>query len=86
MTVKNQGTASGAGGWLDVWAHSTASQSCGATGNKYVSVGARLNDMLERLAAVSDADGNRKGICFVELLPGARNSSFANLLLSRTKK
>lgn len=38
VTMKNQGTASGDGRFLDVWAHQPASQSCGADG-KYKTVG-----------------------------------------------
>ena len=40
----------------------------------------------ELLADICDTQGVKKGICFVELLPGARNSSFTNLLFSKTEK
>ncbi len=39
----------------------------------------------ELLADVIGADGIKKGHCFVELLPGARNEKFAITLLSKTK-
>jgi hypothetical protein len=39
VTVKNQGTVSGDAGYLDVWANQAAVQTCGATGDKYVTVG-----------------------------------------------
>ncbi|MCR5690406.1 MAG: carotenoid 1,2-hydratase [Clostridiales bacterium] len=39
----------------------------------------------ELLADIINADGEKKGLCFVELLPGARNEKFANILLSKTK-
>jgi len=39
VTVKNQGAAAGNGGWLDVWANQPSSQSCGADGNTWTSVG-----------------------------------------------
>ena len=40
VTVKNQGTASGNGGRLEVWTDLASAPACGATGNQYVSVGA----------------------------------------------
>lgn len=39
VVVKNQGTAAGIGGWLDCWSDSPSSQSCGAIGDGYVSIG-----------------------------------------------
>lgn len=39
----------------------------------------------ELLADVINPDGEIKGFCFVELLPGARNKKFSNILLSKTK-
>jgi hypothetical protein len=39
VTVKNQGTASGDGKYLDVWANQPSVQSCGADGNQYANVG-----------------------------------------------
>ncbi len=39
VTVKNQGTASGNAGFLDVWTNLTTAQTCGADGNAYASVG-----------------------------------------------
>jgi hypothetical protein len=39
VTVKNQGSASGSGGWLAVWKNQPSTQACGATGDSYQSVG-----------------------------------------------
>ena len=39
VTVKNQGSGSGDGKWLDVWAHQPSSQSSGADGDRWTSVG-----------------------------------------------
>ncbi|TCT24002.1 M12 family metallo-peptidase [Thiobaca trueperi] len=39
VTVKNQGTAAGDGGWLDVWTHRAAAATCGVEGNQYKTVG-----------------------------------------------
>lgn len=39
VTVRNQGTGSGDGGWLDVWMHQAGTPTCGAEGNRYESVG-----------------------------------------------
>jgi C1A family cysteine protease len=39
VTVKNQGTVSGDGGWLDVWTNQSSSQGCGSDGNKFKPVG-----------------------------------------------
>jgi subtilase family serine protease len=39
VTVINQGTGSGAGGYLAVWANQAAAQSCYALGNRFVAVG-----------------------------------------------
>jgi M6 family metalloprotease-like protein len=39
VTVKNQGTVAGNGGYIDVWANQTTAQSCQANGNSFASVG-----------------------------------------------
>jgi len=39
VSVKNVGEASGNAGYLDVWANKSSSQSCGADGDQYTSVG-----------------------------------------------
>jgi len=39
VTVMNQGAASGAGGWLDVWANQPTAPACWSAGNVYTSVG-----------------------------------------------
>jgi subtilase family serine protease len=39
VTVKNQGTGAGDGKFLDVWSHQPNGQTCGAVGNKRLSVG-----------------------------------------------
>nr|WP_276570307.1 CARDB domain-containing protein [Thiocystis minor] len=39
ITVKNQGSGSADGGWLDVWTQQPAAQPCGAAGNAYVGIG-----------------------------------------------
>jgi len=39
VTLKNQGSGSGAANWLDVWANQPSSQSCGANGDTWTSVG-----------------------------------------------
>jgi M6 family metalloprotease-like protein len=61
VTVKNQGTAPGSGGWLDIWKNSTSTATCGARGFKYASVGT--------LAA-----GASKTITFTGLTPESTGS------------
>ena len=39
VTVKNQGTSAGTVGTLQLWANQTASQACGAVGNKSATIG-----------------------------------------------
>jgi len=39
VTVKNQGTKDGEGGYLDVWANQSTWQKCGAEGNAWVVIG-----------------------------------------------
>jgi hypothetical protein len=39
VTVKNQGSVSGDGGWLNVWVNQFSTQSCGADGDKWRKVG-----------------------------------------------
>ena len=39
VTVKNQGNAAGDGGYLDIWANQSIAQTCGSTGDNWVSVG-----------------------------------------------
>lgn len=39
VTVKNQGTASGNGGWLDVWTNQSGATACGSDGIQYKAVG-----------------------------------------------
>lgn len=39
VTVRNQGTGPGDGGWLDVWMHQAGTPTCGAEGNRYERVG-----------------------------------------------
>ncbi|BBL76818.1 CARDB domain-containing protein [Methylomagnum ishizawai] len=39
ITVKNQGTANGNAGYMDVWANQTTAQTCGAEGDAYASLG-----------------------------------------------
>lgn len=39
VTIRNQGTAAGNGGWLDVWTHRATAATCGVEGNQYKAVG-----------------------------------------------
>ncbi|WP_200153020.1 DUF1566 domain-containing protein [Chromatium okenii] len=39
ITVKNQGTATANGGYLDVWANQSAEQICGAFGEQWIEIG-----------------------------------------------
>ena len=39
ITVKNQGSGPGDGGWLDVWANKPTAASCGDSGDSYATVG-----------------------------------------------
>lgn len=39
VTVKNQGSGGGDGGWLDVWVNQPTVRTCPATGNAYAAVG-----------------------------------------------
>ncbi|CAK0764824.1 putative Ig-like domain (Group 3) [Gammaproteobacteria bacterium] len=39
VTVKNQGTAAGNGGYLDVWVHQPTAQTCSADGDGFIIVG-----------------------------------------------
>ncbi|CAK0769423.1 exported hypothetical protein [Gammaproteobacteria bacterium] len=39
VTVKNQGTAAGVGGYLDIWGNQSASQSCDVNGDAWVDLG-----------------------------------------------
>jgi hypothetical protein len=39
VTVKNQGSGGGAGGWLDVWVNQPTARTCPAAGNAYAAVG-----------------------------------------------
>ncbi|MBK1641105.1 hypothetical protein CKO12_04295 [Chromatium okenii] len=39
ITVKNQGTVSANGGYMDVWAHQAAKQGCGADGEQWLEIG-----------------------------------------------
>lgn len=39
VTVKNQGTTTDVGGYLDVWHHQTTAQACGASGSAWADIG-----------------------------------------------
>lgn len=39
VTVKNQGTAAGDAGYLDIWTNQSAAQSCGAVGDAWAAIG-----------------------------------------------
>ena len=81
VTVKNQGSGSGDGGWLDVWANQPTSQTCPANGNAYASVGtlaAGASKILTVSGLPAGAAGTKTLRAFVDSYCGTTESSDGN--------
>lgn len=70
VTVKNQGTAAGNGGWLDAWTHRAAAAGCGVEGNQYKAVGTLAAGQVKTLTfsglRAARAAGNKTFRAYVE--------------------
>jgi hypothetical protein len=81
VTVKNQGTASGRGGYLDVWADQPTAQTCRADGDTFVSVGtlaAGASTTLTVDGLLGGAAGTKTLRAFVDSYCGTRETREGN--------
>lgn len=87
VTVKNQGTASGDGRYLDVWTNQATSRSCGAAGNQRKSVGTLAAGASATFTFTSLSAGTRGSKTFrgfVDSQCGTAESNEGNNQLTKT--
>ncbi|CAK0758973.1 conserved exported hypothetical protein [Gammaproteobacteria bacterium] len=86
VTIKNQGTAGGEGGYLDIWTNQATIQTCGAVGNAWVDVGTLAAGVSKTMTITLNATskGSRTLRAFVDSWCETAESNEANNQLTRT--